>query len=80
MIAPGAHLALRDGYDQVPLALSKGLDIRLNTEVTSVHYSTDGEVLHSLLHMITCVVFHNYGRGGGAHTLHTDWVFLNIPG
>lgn len=39
---PGPHLALRDGYDQVPLALSKGLDIRLNTEVTSVHYSTDG--------------------------------------
>lgn len=42
---PGAHLALREGYDQLPLSLAKGLDIRLNTEVTSVHYSTDGQWL-----------------------------------
>ena len=40
----GAHLALRDGYDQLPTALAKGLDIRLNTEVISIHYSTDGEM------------------------------------
>ena len=39
---PGSHLALRDGYDQLPVALSKGLDVRLNTEATAVHYSTDG--------------------------------------
>lgn len=38
----GAHLACRDGYDQLPQSLSKGLDIRLNTEATAVHYSTDG--------------------------------------
>ena len=44
VLPAGAHLALRDGYDQLPTALAKGLDIRLNTEVTSVHYSTDGEV------------------------------------
>ena len=38
----GAHLALREGYDQLPSSLAKGLDIRLHTEVTSIHYSTDG--------------------------------------
>ena len=44
--AAGAHLALRDGYDQLPASLAKGLDIRLNTEVTSIHYSTDGETVN----------------------------------
>jgi lysine-specific histone demethylase 1 len=41
----GSHLCCRDGYDQLPVQLSKGLDIRLNTEATAVHYSTDGKAL-----------------------------------
>ena len=39
----GSHLCCRDGYDQLPVQLSKRLDIRLNTEATAVHYSTDGK-------------------------------------
>lgn len=38
----GAHLCLRDGYDALPKALAKGLDIRLNTAVNAINYSTDG--------------------------------------
>lgn len=38
----GAHLCLRDGYDALPKALAKGLDVRLNTSATSIHYSPDG--------------------------------------
>ena len=39
----GAHLCLRDGYDALPKALAKGLDVRLNTSATSIHYTPDGE-------------------------------------
>ena len=39
----GAHLCLRDGYDALPRALAKGLDIRLNTAISAVHYNSDGE-------------------------------------
>ena len=39
----GSHLACREGYDQLPQHLVKGLDVRLNTEVTAIHYNTDGE-------------------------------------
>ena len=38
----GAHLCLRDGYDALPKALAKGVDSRLNTAVTAIHYSSDG--------------------------------------
>ncbi len=41
----GSHLACRDGYDQLPSQLAKGLDIRLNTAAYEVNYSTDGETL-----------------------------------
>ena len=41
----GAHLACRDGYDELPSQLAKGLDIRLNTAADAVTYSTDGEEL-----------------------------------
>ena len=54
----GSHLCCRDGYDQLPVQLSKGLDIRLNTEATAVHYSTDGKA-HVVL-----------GGGGGRKRLH----------
>ena len=39
----GAHLCLRDGYDAVPKSLAKGLDVRLNTAVTGINYTVDGE-------------------------------------
>ena len=45
----GSHLCCREGYDQLPVQLSKGLDIRLNTEATAVHYSTDGEWVWPML-------------------------------
>ena len=38
----GSHLCCREGYDQLPVQLSKGLDVRLNTEAVALHYSTDG--------------------------------------
>ncbi|XP_023318975.1 lysine-specific histone demethylase 1A isoform X3 [Trichogramma pretiosum] len=38
----GNHLTVRNGYSCVPVALSEGLDIRLETAVRSVRYSTDG--------------------------------------
>ena len=40
----GSHLACREGYDQLPQHLAKGLDVRLNNEATAVHYNTDGEL------------------------------------
>ena len=42
----GGHLNLKDGYDQLPVALGKGLDVRLNTEVTAIHYNTDGTYMY----------------------------------
>ena len=38
----GSHLACPDGYDHLPQQLVKGLDVRLNTEATAVHYNTEG--------------------------------------
>lgn len=34
--------AVRNGYSCVPVALSEGLDIRLNTAARAVRYSTSG--------------------------------------
>ena len=36
---------MRDGYDALPKALAKGLDVRLNTAATAIHYSPDGNSL-----------------------------------
>ncbi|XP_020284295.1 lysine-specific histone demethylase 1A [Pseudomyrmex gracilis] len=38
----GSHLTVRNGYSCVPVALSEGLDIRLNLAVRSVRYSQQG--------------------------------------
>lgn len=43
----GAHLCLRDGYDALPKALAKGVDSRLNTAVTAIHYSSDDVEVHT---------------------------------
>lgn len=39
----GAHLCLRDGYDAIPKAMGKGLDVRHKTAVTNVNYTCDGK-------------------------------------
>ncbi|ELT96770.1 hypothetical protein CAPTEDRAFT_124163 [Capitella teleta] len=38
----GSHLTVRNGYSCVPVALSEGLDIKLNVAVRSVNYSSTG--------------------------------------
>ncbi|XP_011297565.1 lysine-specific histone demethylase 1A [Fopius arisanus] len=38
----GSHLTVRNGYSCVPVALSEGLDIRLNTAVRAVRYGVSG--------------------------------------
>ena len=38
----GSHLTVRNGYSCVPVALSEGLDIKLNTAVRQVRYSQHG--------------------------------------
>jgi len=38
----GSHLTVRNGYSCVPVALSEGLDIKLNTAVRQVRYNQQG--------------------------------------
>ncbi|XP_043481317.1 lysine-specific histone demethylase 1A [Leptopilina heterotoma] len=38
----GSHLTVRNGYSCVPVALSEGLDIRLNTAARAVRYGPNG--------------------------------------
>ena len=38
----GSHLTVRNGYSCVPVALSEGLDIKLNTAVRQVRYTAAG--------------------------------------
>ncbi|CAL1676480.1 unnamed protein product [Lasius platythorax] len=38
----GSHLTVRNGYSCVPVALSEGLDIRLNTAAKAVRYGPNG--------------------------------------
>lgn len=38
----GNHLTVRNGYSCVPVALSEGLDIRIGTAVTDIHYGGPG--------------------------------------
>ena len=38
----GPHLTVRNGYSCVPVALSEGLDIKLNTAVRQIRYSQTG--------------------------------------
>jgi lysine-specific histone demethylase 1 len=64
----GAHLALREGYDQLPSSLAKGLDIRLHTEVTSIHYSTDGVEVHARSTQTGC-----------SSIFRADAVVLSVP-
>ena len=38
----GSHLIVRNGYSCVPVALSEGLDIKLNTAVRQIRYTGSG--------------------------------------
>ena len=38
----GSHLTVRNGYSCVPVALSEGLDIKLNTGVRQIRYTQTG--------------------------------------
>nr|XP_054753462.1 lysine-specific histone demethylase 1A-like [Lytechinus pictus] len=38
----GSHLTVRNGYSCVPVALSEGLDIKLNTVVRQINYTSTG--------------------------------------
>jgi hypothetical protein len=38
----GSHLTVRNGYSCVPVALSDGLDIKLNTAVRQIRYGQNG--------------------------------------
>uniref|UniRef100_A0A672MTB0 Lysine-specific histone demethylase n=1 Tax=Sinocyclocheilus grahami TaxID=75366 RepID=A0A672MTB0_SINGR len=38
----GSHLTVRNGYSCVPVALAEGLDIKLNTAVRQVRYTSSG--------------------------------------
>ena len=38
----GSHLTVRNGYSCVPVALSEGLDIKLNTAVRQIRYNQQG--------------------------------------
>ena len=38
----GCHLTVRNGYSCVPVALSEGLDIKLNTAVRQIRYNQQG--------------------------------------
>ncbi|KAG7205300.1 hypothetical protein KM043_007305 [Ampulex compressa] len=41
-LSPWFHLSVRNGYSCVPVALSEGLDIRLNTAARAVRYGPSG--------------------------------------
>ena len=42
LLVPGSHLTVRNGYSCVPVALSEGLDIKLNTGVRQIRYTQTG--------------------------------------
>uniref|UniRef100_A0A1B6F811 Lysine-specific histone demethylase n=2 Tax=Cuerna arida TaxID=1464854 RepID=A0A1B6F811_9HEMI len=65
----GSHLTVRNGYSCVPVALSEGLDIKLNTAVRQIRYSSKGvEVLTS-----------NARNHGNPMTYKGDVVLCTLP-
>lgn len=59
----GSHYTVKNGYSCVPLALSEGQNVKLNTVVRQVKYSATGEyIIHckSLwsLYLVTDIVIH----------------------
>ncbi|XP_035685902.1 lysine-specific histone demethylase 1A-like isoform X6 [Branchiostoma floridae] len=65
----GSHLTVRNGYSCLPVALSEGLDIKLNTAIRQVRYTPSG-----------CeVVAQNLRSGGSTYTYKCDAVLCTLP-
>lgn len=65
----GSHLTVRNGYSCVPVALSEGLDIKLNTAVRQIRCTTTGvELLTS-----------NSKNNSNQQTLKGDAVLCTLP-
>ncbi|XP_060587721.1 lysine-specific histone demethylase 1A-like [Ruditapes philippinarum] len=65
----GSHLTVRNGYSCVPVALSEGLDIKLNTAVRQIRCTTTGvEILTS-----------NAKNNSNQQTLKGDAVLCTLP-
>ncbi|XP_052781914.1 lysine-specific histone demethylase 1A-like [Mya arenaria] len=65
----GSHLTVRNGYSCVPVALSEGLDIKLNTAVRQVRVTTTGVE----------VVISNAKNNSNQQTLKADAVLCTLP-
>merc|ERR1712226_431782 len=65
----GGHLTVRNGYSCVPVALSEGLDIQLNTAVKQVRYSTTG---------VEIATTHSRNNGNPV-TYKADAVLVTLP-
>ncbi|KAL3881479.1 hypothetical protein ACJMK2_027918 [Sinanodonta woodiana] len=65
----GSHLTVRNGYSCVPVALSEGLDIKLNTAVRQIKYTNSGvEILTT-----------NSKNNSNPLTLKGDAVLCTLP-
>lgn len=65
----GSHLTVRNGYSCVPVGLSEGLDIRLNTAVRKITYSNSGAE----------VTVSNARTHSNPATLKADAVLCTLP-
>ncbi|XP_052087644.1 lysine-specific histone demethylase 1A-like [Mytilus californianus] len=65
----GSHLTVRNGYSCVPVALSEGLDIKLNTAVRKVVYTPSGVE----------VTVSNAKNNTNSQTLKGDAVLCTLP-
>lgn len=65
----GSHLTVRNGYSCVPVALSEGLDIRLNKAVRQIRYSSKGVEVHTS----------NARNHGNPMTYKADVVLCTLP-
>ncbi|XP_030850350.1 lysine-specific histone demethylase 1A [Strongylocentrotus purpuratus] len=65
----GSHLTVRNGYSCVPVALSEGLDIKLNTVVRQIKYTSTGVE----------VVTQSIKGQGGSCTYKADAALCTLP-
>lgn len=65
----GSHLTVRNGYSCVPVALSEGLDIKLNTAVRQIRYGPKG----------IAVLTSNARNNGNPITYKGDAVLCTLP-
>lgn len=65
----GSHLTVRNGYSCVPVALSEGLDIKLNSAVRQVKYTSTG---------VEVVTTHSRTNSNNT-TYRADTVLITLP-